>query len=294
VDELLEHYPSLFFVSDTQEYALVMKYRDQLRLNYQSKINNLTKCTTTGNDFKVEIDELIKKRNEVDLLRLHLWGPFHGSMGGIRGWGRSNDFILRKIVCWTGHSAAIEKILTCSYGYYHLAMGINTSLLLGWIIEGVHIYDQLELDIDKTIKEKLLFLSKHSRTFAIYDYILRIDLSKLLNLDDSWRLQGEDGYNMLISSLIDIIGWYAMHGNHNLTYAVAYMLRSLRTSKEIEIAAAKKHPTAVNKQTHTAVAYDYFMEYLVKKMKSSIPYAYKSTIMEQVERVFYTPGQLEV
>mmetsp|Transcript_32620 Transcript_32620/g.38274 ORF Transcript_32620/g.38274 Transcript_32620/m.38274 type:complete len:1849 (+) Transcript_32620:1794-7340(+) len=300
IKEMFGDYPWLFMVSDTQEFQLIHDFRDKLRIKIQQKIDTFRKWNEQHLDAasaaavrsnELSIVKLKLQLDKIDDERAHFWGPFHGVMGGIRGWnGQFGSFLLKPMLDWIGYSEAYNSLLVCAYGYHKMAIDVSDSMFISWVITGLSIYETLKLDEDKQPLEKLDIIAKDSTTFQYYDLIVRHELGKLLNLEDSGKLNGVDGFNLLTAAIKQMVGYYAMSGNYNLTYAAAVHIRETKTSKQEECDTYRLNCNAENKKTKKSSPHDRAMETNIKELKQTVGSVNEHNIQREAQNVRVAPG----
>ena len=219
--------PMVIRYSDTQEFTLVHKFRNDLRAALIKEKNNYVKFAKAdkisielSNAKLKEIDEKLKS---IDLLTPHLLGLFHGTMGAIRGWSKSHaDLILRSLMDWAGLSDAFESVTACAYGYYKMAIDIFNCVNEAWLIESIAAYDKVHASSSinvVTTSEKIEWLVEHSTTFKVYNLACNVELSKVLNLSDAAHMEGLPAYHSVMGASKDVLGLFATGQNYNLLHA---------------------------------------------------------------------------
>mmetsp|Transcript_28119 Transcript_28119/g.36343 ORF Transcript_28119/g.36343 Transcript_28119/m.36343 type:complete len:1832 (-) Transcript_28119:1731-7226(-) len=289
-------YKSHVNVSDSQEFLAMASNQDARRGAIVRDIKSLKK--SRNNDSVALNDEILRLTSEltaIDTERAHFWGPFHGVMGGIRGWSRTfGEFLLRPLMAWAGYSSAYESIIACKYGYYKMGIDLFSSLNYGWINLAIGLYTKLDIDQTVSSFEKIQHLTIKSRVFAFYDMIIRLQLNPLLDMDDAGKLQGVDAMHLLGSSMKDMIGWYAMNGNYNLTYAVAYHLRLMFIGDKDQTDSYYCSPTAYNQKTGHSVHHDMAMEAVVRELKQLLgKYVHENTVESKSMLLNSAAGKIE-
>lgn len=291
-------YRRLASVSDTQEYLLIHSDLDNKRKSLQKKIdvyrnwqkNNLAKSSEVDNI----IESLIKQRDEVDRLRPHLWGPFHGVMGGIRGLGRLyGDILFAPLSTWTHHEKYLEKMMLCSYGYHEVAIDWFTCILIGWTLNGIYLYDQRGINLDVSTEQKLVYLSAHSDLFNFTDHIVRTVISKVLNLEDACKFTGWEGNDILGAALRDIFPFYAVAGNYLLCYAVAKHITTLLTCGEEEANSYMYNSNSFNPRTGKCMAWDKKCETGIKETKQNVKNPNVDNVIEKAKICTFAPGRVK-
>jgi hypothetical protein len=269
-------------ITDHQEHAAHMKAVNNKRTTIEKTLKNLKAQLPRShalvyNQIIDQIAKLEKQLDQIDKDEKHLFGYFHGLMGGIRGiCNVDGDLCLEGLTCAAGYGAVWGKISSCANGFSDLALSLFKAMNVSWLMVTIKLMEELGINVnDMTVDsfhDKCKEMSSCSPHFRVYDSCLRGRTNIILNLYEASRIPGPKGSDLLTSAAKHIVRLFSVSGNHNFLNAVPFDLANRYTGEQKVVDALYWNPTITLRETKTVMFGDQIMEnFGVRYIKSFLP-----------------------